>query len=170
MAESLGLSVGIVLESAMFRKVHPHAELLKIDDTPIADFVRKIGIRKEEHVDDSVWLIRDLVRNVSEIIISLILSENPEAMMFYLVHPFKPINSRIEDFASSAHGVLSHHTERAASIGSLLENPYAKLKALGILDDDLLKQYLNWSENYKGDGLTSNSWASILVESPKGKK
>jgi transcriptional regulator with XRE-family HTH domain len=172
-AEALGLSVGIILEAAMYRMI-PRPEFSEFNNDEIEAFVKKllgldeIGPDNIESLEDSAFFIRQLIRSLAEVVSALVLSSHIDGMCFYFNPAFAPLRDKIEGFAHLYSGSWNTHLERVALLKSLMQNPFLKLRSLGILDDKILGDYLLWCK--KNPDLTpeliSCSWAASHISMP----
>ena len=168
--ESLGLSVGIVLESAMFNRC-PRERLRHIREDEFLAVADRNNSKTPPEKLDCALEMRSFVQGVAEMVAALIASSNPVGLSDHLSHSFEKVNFRIDEFALSKHLIGLKHYERHAMVEALLEDPYNKLKNFGVIDDELLFEFCEWA---RGKNMPADlgwsyqlSWAGSHIARPK---
>lgn len=139
-AEALGLSVGMILDTAMFRS---GARMKSYSSKALRTFVAKKGLSAEES-ENQLLMVSGFVDGLAEVAATLILSSNPEAMCFYFDHPFPALVEALQSFAHTRVAFGPSHHERVAALKALSEDPVGKLTQWGVLNEALMDKFLLW--------------------------
>jgi transcriptional regulator with XRE-family HTH domain len=162
--EPLGLSPGVMLDTAMFQRT---ARVDISDEAiiqPVERALRAVKIAVagtfQEQCEEAGYLVRVLV----EVAASLIESSHPAQFARYILHPCEAVREQIERFGASRAEMVVSNKERAAALASLFGNPFDTLKRWGLLDTELLAAYLEWVRD-KDDSqkLPRNTYTALLL-------
>ncbi len=111
----------------------------------------------------------DLMEMVGICACQLLLSANPRETLQNLAIPLPSLRRRLEGFID-AYGLETETSERAAVFRALITRPARKLRALGLLAEDVVKEYLTNEKTRSIDAhaqLTSNDGESIENAMPE---
>lgn len=144
LSDALGIPAGLALESALFHD----RDLIPGESNAYGECGVLVG-RLFDSGD--LGLIAEkmgaFVVSVSKVVQSILLSANPQLIGSQVRFPIESAHERLAAFAGAV-DPLASITERISIIKALNARPYFKLKSMGVLDDQILIDYID-SEGYK---------------------
>ncbi len=175
LCDALGIPVGLALECSrlhtreFFRKNAPfHAESPQLAIKLFGGVYNKASAIDAEKLSQNTtyseaieWLLVTASRTVA----ALLMSANPELLARQVHGPPAAVRERLLSFAGRI-DPLASVTERLGILKSLAARPYSKLKALGILDDKIVFDYIV-SKAYKSSYEPSFNIQRFLLAEPE---
>lgn len=138
-ARTLRLTIGLIAESVVAEPVWSEVKEAAERDRDLQLAASPENTKAFSH---RLECLEHLVSVLASAVIEVTLSSNPQDMARRLSFEFAPVQAALMEFAARVDVSTTSTEERAALINSIIEQPYAKLRALGILTDDLVNGYM----------------------------
>ena len=138
--EALGLPVGIILESALFKTRDLEMAQQNVWDDPDLAPISESTTLPDDRGSTATDRLGALVLALSEAVIAMVMSSNPAGLARSFETLFPEVKPRLQALAERI-DIWATIEERIYTVKAIQSRPFSRLRAMGVLDIELIDLY-----------------------------